>query len=67
VSRPDIVSICAQQASTISDSLVKTCTLPAFATINTVLQDQLEKSFSSDDPASVQQAIADGVNTALAG
>jgi len=67
VSRPDIVSICAQQASTISDALVKTCTLPAFATINTVLQDQLEKSFGSNDPASLQQPIADGVNAALAG
>lgn len=66
-SRPDIVSICAQQASTISDALVKTSTLPAFATINTVLQDQLEKSFRGQDAAATQQAIADGVNAALAG
>lgn len=67
VSRPDIVSVCAQQAASISDALVKTSTLPAFATINTVLQDQLEKSFRGADPADVQKAIADGVNSALAG
>ena len=43
--RPDVVAICAQQATTISDTIVKESTASAFATINTVLQDQLELAF----------------------
>ncbi len=40
--RPDVVAVCAQQATTISDTIVKESTTSAFATVNTVLQDQLE-------------------------
>lgn len=66
VSRPDVVKICAQQAGTISDALVKQSTLPQFSTINTVLQDQLERSFHGAPPADTQKAIAAGITTALA-
>jgi multiple sugar transport system substrate-binding protein len=63
--RPDVVKICAQQATTISDTVVKECTVSAFATINTVLQDQLEQAFHGQSTSSTLSAISDKVNQAL--
>ena len=65
VSRPDVVKICAQQAATISDDLVRQCTLPAFSSINTILQDQLERSFRGAPVDQTQQAMAAAIQSAL--
>jgi multiple sugar transport system substrate-binding protein len=65
--RPDVVSICAQQATTISDTIVKESTVPAFSSINTVLQDQLELAFHDQSTDATLTAIASGVTKALAG
>ncbi len=66
VSRPDIVSICAKQAATISDDLVKQVTLPQFSTISTVLQDELERSFRGAPADRTQRDMAAAISTALA-
>lgn len=63
--RPDVVAICAQQATTISDTIVKESTVPAFADINTVLQDQLELAFHGQSSAATIAQIAAGVNKAI--
>jgi multiple sugar transport system substrate-binding protein len=63
--RPDVVKICAQQATTISDTVVKECTTSAFATINTVLQDQLELAFHGQPTSATLSSIATKVNQSL--
>ena len=63
--RPDVVKICAEQATTISDTIVKESTVSAFATINTVLQDQLEAAFHGQSTAATLGTIATKVNQAL--
>jgi multiple sugar transport system substrate-binding protein len=63
--RPDVVSVCAKQASTISDTIVKESTVSAFATINTVLQDQLELAFHGQSSQATISNIASKVNAAL--
>ena len=63
--RPDVVAICAQQATTISDRIVKESTVPAFATINTILQDQLELAFHGRSSQETLSAIATKVTQAL--
>ena len=63
--RPDVVGICAKQATTISDRIVKETTVPAFATINTVLQDQLELAFHGQPTNATVNTIATKVNQAL--
>ena len=60
-SRPDVVKICAEQASTISDTIVKESTVSSFNSINTALQDQLEQAFTGADTAKV----VDGIDTAV--
>ena len=65
VSRPDVVKVCAEQAGTISDTIVKESTVPGFATINTVLQDQLELAFHGKSTADALSGIASGVSKAL--
>ncbi len=65
VSRPDVVKICAEQASTISDTIVRESTVGSFATINTVLQDQLELAFHGKSSADAIAGIASGVSAAL--
>ncbi len=65
VSRPDVVKICAQQAATISDTIVKESTVGSFSSINTVLQDQLELAFHGKSSADTISAIASGVSKAL--
>jgi multiple sugar transport system substrate-binding protein len=63
--RPDVVKICAEQATTISDTIVKESTVSAFATINTVLQDQLELAFHGQSSDNTIKAISSKVNAAL--
>jgi multiple sugar transport system substrate-binding protein len=63
--RPDVVKICAEQATTISATVVKECTVSAFATINTVLQDQLESAFHGQSTSATLGGIATKVNQAL--
>ena len=63
--RPDVVKICAESAATISATIVKESTVPAFATINTVLQDQLELAFHGQSSASTISNIASKVTAAL--
>ena len=65
VFRPDVVKICAEQASTISDTIVKESTVAGFATINTVLQDQLELAFHGKSTPDTLSGIASGVSKAL--
>ncbi len=65
--KPELVKFWAQQATTVTEQVVKESTVPAFNTINTVLQDQLEAAFVSGQPTDqTLQKIADGVNAALA-
>jgi multiple sugar transport system substrate-binding protein len=63
--RPDVVAVCAQQATTISDTIVKESTVGGFADINTALQDQLELAFHGQSSASTISAIASKVNQAI--
>jgi multiple sugar transport system substrate-binding protein len=65
--RPDVVSICAEQATTISNTIVLESTVPAFSTINTVLQDQLELAFHGQSSSATLSNIASGVNSAISG
>jgi multiple sugar transport system substrate-binding protein len=63
--KPDLVKYWAQQATTVTEKVVKESTVPAFNTINTVLQDQLEAAFVNGQPTDqTLQKIADGVNAA---
>ena len=66
-SRPDVVKICAEQASTISDTIVKESTVSSFNTINSALQDQLEQAFTGTDTAKVVDAIDTAINQAVGG
>ncbi len=64
--RPELVKLWAQQATTVTERVVKESTVPAFNTINTVLQDQLEAAFTAGQPTDqTLQKIADGVNAAV--
>jgi multiple sugar transport system substrate-binding protein len=63
--RPDVVKICAEQATTISDTIVKESTVSAFADINTILQDQLELAFHGQSTSATLGAIASKVNQSL--
>ena len=63
--RPDVVGVCAQQASTISDTIVKESTVPAFASINTLLGDQLELAFHGQSADTTLSALAAGTAKAL--
>ena len=62
--RPELVKLWAQQATTVTEKVVKESTVPAFNTINTILQDQLEAAFAGQDTQETLQKIADGVNAA---
>jgi multiple sugar transport system substrate-binding protein len=63
--KPELVKFWAQQATTVTEQVVKESTVPAFNTINTVLQDQLEAAFVSGQATDqTLQKIADGVNAA---
>jgi multiple sugar transport system substrate-binding protein len=63
--KPELVKYWAQQAATVTEQVVKESTVPAFNTINTVLQDQLEAAFVNNQPTDqTLQKIADGVNAA---
>lgn len=66
VTRPDSVKIFTEQAATITNTVVKESTVSSFATINTVLQDQLELAFHGQDTPTTIKAIASGVTSALA-
>ncbi len=63
--RPDVVTICAESAKTISPTIVKESTVPAFADINTVLQDQLELAFHGQSTSATLSAISSKVNQTL--
>ena len=63
--RPDVVTICAQQVTTISDRIVAESTLPTFNSINTVLGDQLELAFNGQSTEDTLTALAQGVDQAL--
>lgn len=63
--RPDVVKICAEQATTISSTIVKESTVSAFAEINTVLQDQLELAFHGQSTSATLGAIATKVDQSL--
>lgn len=65
--RPELMKVFSQQATTVGEKVVKESTVPAFNTVNTLLQDQLEAAFGGQATADTLQKIADGVNTALAG
>lgn len=66
-SRPDVVKVCAEQASTISDTIVKESTVAAFNTINSALQDNLEQAFTGTGSDQVITAIDQAVNQAVGG
>jgi multiple sugar transport system substrate-binding protein len=63
--RPDVVAVCAEQATTISDTIVRESTVGAFADINTALQDELELAFHGQSSATTISAIASKVNQAI--
>jgi multiple sugar transport system substrate-binding protein len=63
--RPDVVAVCAEQAATISDTIVRESTVGAFADINTALQDELELAFHGQSSATTISAVASKVNQAL--
>ena len=66
VTRPDSVKIFTEQAATITNTVVKETTVASFATINTVLQDQLELAFQGRGSGETIAAIAGGISSALA-
>lgn len=63
--RPEIMKLFAAQAGTVSETVVKESTVPAFNKINTILQDQLELAFHGQSSADTISHISDGVTTAL--
>lgn len=65
--RPDVVAVCAEQATTISETIVKESTVGGFADINTALQDQLELAFHGQSSSSTISQIATKVNQAVGG
>lgn len=66
VTRPDSVKVFTEQASTITNTVVKESTVSSFASINTVLQDQLELAFHGQSSESTIAAISSGITSALA-
>lgn len=64
--RPDSMKIFTQQATTITDTVVKETTVPGFATISTTLQDQLELGLKGRDSDTTLRAIASGIRQAVA-
>lgn len=65
--RPDVISVCAAQATTISTKIANESTVTAFADINSILQDQLELAFHGQSAAATLSNIAAKVTTALGG
>ncbi len=63
--RPDVVRLCARQAQTISQTVVRESTVPVFAQISTVLQDQLELGFHDQSTDETLRNIGDGIDRAL--
>lgn len=63
--RPDVVEVCAQQATTIDSTVVTESTVPIYAQISTVLQDQLELGFHDQSSDKTLREIAGGINRAL--
>lgn len=64
--RPDSVKVFTEQAATITPTVVKESTVSSFASINTVLQDQLELAFHGGSADSALSGIESGIKTALA-
>lgn len=64
--RPDSMKVFTQQATTITDVVVKETTVPGFATISTTLQDQLELGLTGGDSDTTLRAIASGIRGAVA-
>jgi multiple sugar transport system substrate-binding protein len=64
--RPDSMKVFTQQATTITDTVVKETTVPGFATISTTLQDQLELGLRGGDTDTTLRAIASGIRGAVA-
>lgn len=65
VQRPDVVRVCANQGTTISKTVVQESTVPIYAQISTVLQDQLELGFHGQDTDTTLKGISEGINRAL--
>jgi multiple sugar transport system substrate-binding protein len=68
--RPDVLAICAQQATTVNDTIIKECTVAGFAEINVALQDELESAFRASggqSTATTLKNLAAKVNTAVGG
>ncbi|MFT4083751.1 MAG: sugar ABC transporter substrate-binding protein [Nocardioides sp.] len=63
--RPDVVAVCAEQATTISDTIVAETTVGGFADINTALQNQLELAFHGQSTESTLSALSTQINKAL--
>lgn len=66
VTRPDSVKFFTEQAATITKTVVKESTVASFASINTVLQDQLELAFHGQSTNTTISAISTGITAALA-
>ena len=62
---PESVKVFTEQAATITSTVVKESTVTAFATINTVLQDQLELAFHGGSGEAALSGIASGIKSAL--
>ncbi len=65
--RPDVVKVCAEQAKSITDTIVKESTVPAFNDINTALQDQLELAFHGQSSGDTLKNLSSAVGQALGG
>ncbi len=65
VQRPDVVAVCAEQATTIGKTVVQESTVPIYAQISTVLQDELELGFHGQSTDKTLKGIAEGINRAL--
>jgi multiple sugar transport system substrate-binding protein len=63
--KPELVKLWAQQATTVTPTVVKESTVPAFNSINTLLQEQLEAAFHGQATDQTLQRLADGVDAAL--
>ena len=64
--RPELVKLYAQQATTVTEKVVKESTIPGFNDINTALQNELEAAFGGQATDRTLQRIADAVNAATA-
>ncbi|RKR74826.1 ABC transporter substrate-binding protein [Frondihabitans australicus] len=63
--RPDSLAVFTKQATTITDVVVKETTVPAFASISTTLQDELELGLHGGSSESTLRAIASGIREAI--